>query len=231
MPSDRPTTVARTDGTARGAPLQVPADPNRVTWPAILVAVSLGFGTLIAVLLLILPGAIVARAAQLTWPIAVAVGPALTYGVVGLAIIPFGALGIPWNAWTALAGAGRGDRRRGEFAGAVRPLPRHRRRSADGVAAAGADGGRRGPAGRPADRLRRLPRDAALAVHPEHLGRGLARQHDPLHPRHRPGVVDPHGRAAQRRNPRAAVLPVDVPRAGRGARSAHRRRTHHRATP
>ena len=56
-----------------------------------------------AVLLLVLPGAIVARAARLTWPIAVAVGPALTYGVVGLVIIPFGALGIPWNALTALA--------------------------------------------------------------------------------------------------------------------------------
>ncbi|EUA24612.1 conserved transmembrane domain protein [Mycobacterium xenopi 3993] len=48
------------------------------------------------------PGAIVARSAQLTWPIAVAAGPALTYGVVALAIIPFGALGIVWNAWTAL---------------------------------------------------------------------------------------------------------------------------------
>ena len=28
--------------------------------------------------------------------------PRLTYGVVALAIVPFGALGIPWNAWTAL---------------------------------------------------------------------------------------------------------------------------------
>ncbi|MDT5250451.1 MAG: D-galactosaminyltransferase, partial [Mycobacterium sp.] len=42
-----------------------------------------------------------ARAAQLTWPVAVAVGPALTYGVVALAILPMGAIGIPWNAWTA----------------------------------------------------------------------------------------------------------------------------------
>jgi hypothetical protein len=33
----------------------------------------------------------------------VAVGPALTYGVVALAIIPYGAIGIPWNGWTALA--------------------------------------------------------------------------------------------------------------------------------
>ena len=64
--------------------------------------VSLGFGVLIALFLLVLPGAIVARVGQLTWPTAVAVGPALTYGVVALSIVPFGALGIPWNAWTAL---------------------------------------------------------------------------------------------------------------------------------
>ncbi|WP_454561453.1 DUF6541 family protein [Mycobacterium haemophilum] len=64
---------------------------------------GLCFGTLIALFLLIAPGTIVARVAQLTWPIAIAVGPALTYGVIALAIIPFGALGIPWNGWTALA--------------------------------------------------------------------------------------------------------------------------------
>lgn len=61
------------------------------------------FGTLIALVVLIAPGAIVARIAQLSWPIAIAAGPALTYGVVALAIIPYGALGIPWNGWTALA--------------------------------------------------------------------------------------------------------------------------------
>src|SRR5271156_2799424 len=65
--------------------------------------VGLWFGTLNALLLLIVPGAIVARIAQLTWPITIAVGPALTFGVVALAIIPFGAIGIPWNGWTALA--------------------------------------------------------------------------------------------------------------------------------
>ena len=64
---------------------------------------NFGFGVLIAVLLLTLPGAVVARAGRLSWPVAIAVGPALTYGVVGLAIIPLGALGIPWNALTALA--------------------------------------------------------------------------------------------------------------------------------
>jgi hypothetical protein len=57
---------------------------------------------LVALFLLIIPGAIVGRTAQLTWPVAVAVGPALTYGVVALAILPMGAVGIPWNGWTAL---------------------------------------------------------------------------------------------------------------------------------
>src|SRR6201998_933906 len=65
--------------------------------------VGLWFGTLVALFLLITPGTIVARITQLTWPVAIAVGPALTYGVVALTIIPFGALGIPWNGWTALA--------------------------------------------------------------------------------------------------------------------------------
>jgi len=53
-------------------------------------------------LLLVIPGAIVARIGRLAWPAAVAVGPALTYGIVALAIVPYGALGVPWNAWTAL---------------------------------------------------------------------------------------------------------------------------------
>jgi D-galactosaminyltransferase len=64
--------------------------------------VSLASGILVALLLLVTPGAIIARASQLTWPIAVAVGPALTYGTVALAILPLGAIGIPWNLWTAL---------------------------------------------------------------------------------------------------------------------------------
>ncbi|WP_170220053.1 DUF6541 family protein [Mycolicibacterium hodleri] len=63
---------------------------------------SLASGVLVALLLLVIPGAIVARTAQLSWPIAVAVGPALTYGTVALAILPMGALGIPWNLGTAL---------------------------------------------------------------------------------------------------------------------------------
>ncbi len=65
-------------------------------------AVSLAYGALPALLLLIAPGSLVGIAARLPWPVAVAVGPALTYGVVGLSIIPLGAVGLPWNAWTAL---------------------------------------------------------------------------------------------------------------------------------
>jgi D-galactosaminyltransferase len=64
--------------------------------------VSFASGVLVALLLLVVPGAIVARTAQLTWPSSVAVGPALTYGVVAFAILPMGAVGVPWNAWTAL---------------------------------------------------------------------------------------------------------------------------------
>ncbi|MBO0883947.1 MAG: hypothetical protein J2P17_27165, partial [Mycobacterium sp.] len=56
-----------------------PGHPGSHTSP-----VGLTFGILIALFLLIVPGAIVARSAQLTWPIAVAIGPALTYGVVAL---------------------------------------------------------------------------------------------------------------------------------------------------
>ena len=63
---------------------------------------SFGSGVLAALVLLVAPGAIVARTARLAWPAAVAVGPAVTYGVVALAIVPYGALGIPWNGWTAL---------------------------------------------------------------------------------------------------------------------------------
>ena len=63
---------------------------------------NFGFGVLIAVLLLAIPGAVVARAGGVRWPLAIAVGPALTYGVVGLVTVPFGAIGTKWNALSAL---------------------------------------------------------------------------------------------------------------------------------
>lgn len=63
---------------------------------------SFGYGVLLALALLVVPGAIIARCGGLHWPAAVAVAPALTYGAVAMAIVPFGALGVPWNAGTAL---------------------------------------------------------------------------------------------------------------------------------
>ncbi|AFM19656.1 hypothetical protein Mycch_4968 [Mycolicibacterium chubuense NBB4] len=63
---------------------------------------SFGYGVLVALALLVAPGAIIARCGGLRWAAAVATGPALTYGAVAMAIVPFGALGVPWNAGTAL---------------------------------------------------------------------------------------------------------------------------------
>jgi D-galactosaminyltransferase len=88
--------------TVAGFPLR-PRRPERGHPASHTSRVGLCFGTLIALFLLIVPGAIVGRITQLTWPIAIAVAPVLTYGVVAAAIIPFGAVGIPWNGWTALA--------------------------------------------------------------------------------------------------------------------------------
>jgi hypothetical protein len=51
------------------------------------------------------PGTLIGVAAGLRWPIAVAIGPALTWGVVGLAIVPLGLIGWPWNGWTAVFAA------------------------------------------------------------------------------------------------------------------------------
>lgn len=67
---------------------------------------NFGTGTLTAILLLILPGALVGRAGGLRTVPALALGPALTYGVAGLAIVPFGALGIRWTAVSATAALG-----------------------------------------------------------------------------------------------------------------------------
>lgn len=63
----------------------------------------MGVGVLCAVILMTAPGAVLALAVRLRWTLALAVGPALTYGIAGVAILPFGAVGIPWNAWTAAA--------------------------------------------------------------------------------------------------------------------------------
>ena len=95
---------------------------------------SLALGVLPALLLLIVPGALVGTAARLPWPVAVAVGPALTYGVVGLAIVPLGAIGRPWNAWTALFAVAVVA---GAVAGLRLVLSRYRDRDAERLAVSG----------------------------------------------------------------------------------------------
>ena len=95
---------------------------------------SLALGVLPALLLLIVSGALVGTAARLPWPIAVAVGPALTYGVVGLAIVPLGAIGWPWNAWTALFAMAVVT---GAVAGLRVVLSRYRDRDAERLAVSG----------------------------------------------------------------------------------------------
>ena len=193
--------------------------------------VGLWIGTLLALFLLITPGTIVARITQLTWPVAIAVGPALTYGVVALAIIPFGALEIPWNGWTALATLAVVCVR---HTGLQLLSARYRDTEAE------SRGIGRWPAvlvaagvllGAALIMWAGLSRPHALAVHSEHLGRGLARQRGALHSRHGPGVVHTHGRAPQRRDPPGAVLPFGVPRADRGVLPAQRRGPHHRLHP
>lgn len=108
---------------------------------------NFGAGVLIAILLLTVPGAVIARAAGLRWAPAIAVGPALTYGVVGLAIVPFGATGIRWNALSALlafaacAVVSLGfrilTRRHGTPAPVARPRPGWRPDWPEGLVAAG----------------------------------------------------------------------------------------------
>jgi hypothetical protein len=84
-----------------------------------------------ALLLLVAPGAIVAKAGGLRLPVAMAVAPALTYGVVGLAIVPFGAIGVPWN-WLSAAFAVLVSS--GLVAGLRRVLARYRDRPAETLA-------------------------------------------------------------------------------------------------
>ena len=109
-------------------------------------------------------------------------------------------------------------------------LARFRDRDAERLAVARSRTGGRGGRGarRRTDRFRSKSRHPALAVDSEHLGLGLACEHHQVHPGHRPGVADAHGRTAQCRDARRAVLPVHVPRARRVAVPTHRGGSHHR---
>ncbi|MBB4853799.1 hypothetical protein HNP40_001179 [Mycobacteroides chelonae] len=62
---------------------------------------SFAFGVAAALLLLFIPGWLIGRACGLPTHSAAATAPALTYGLVGLCIVAFGSIGIPWNSLSA----------------------------------------------------------------------------------------------------------------------------------
>ncbi|GAC67581.1 DUF6541 family protein [Gordonia soli] len=57
--------------------------------------------TLLTALILVVPGAVVARRAGLPWPVAVAAGPPVTFTIVSLATVLYGVIGFEWNLVTA----------------------------------------------------------------------------------------------------------------------------------
>ena len=112
--------------------------------------------------------------------------------------------------------SGRRHRRRCGFANGFEALQGHRGGATVDIARPRSRRRRGRRARRGLDRAGGGQGSSALAVDTQHMGRRLARQHGSLDPRHRTGVADAYGRAPQRRNPRRAVLPVDVPRRRRG---------------
>ncbi|MBF9434469.1 DUF6541 family protein [Mycobacteroides chelonae] len=62
---------------------------------------SFAFGVATALLLLFIPGWLIGRAFGLPTHSAAVTAPALTYGLVGLCIVTFGSIGIPWNSVSA----------------------------------------------------------------------------------------------------------------------------------
>ncbi|OHU21032.1 hypothetical protein BKG76_09965 [Mycobacteroides franklinii] len=62
---------------------------------------SFAFGVAAALLLLFIPGWLIGRAFGLPTHSAVVTAPTLTYGLVGLCIVVFGSIGIPWNSLSA----------------------------------------------------------------------------------------------------------------------------------
>lgn len=94
--------------------------------------------TVVTAVILIVPGALVGRRMSLPWPVAVAAGAPLTFGMIGIFTVLYGALSIPWNVGTAAVMVGvswlvawgwdLGTRRFGALAPAaaaeVRPISR-----------------------------------------------------------------------------------------------------------
>jgi hypothetical protein len=57
--------------------------------------------TVVTAVIMIVPGALVGRRMSLPWPVAVAAGAPLTFGMVGIFTVLYGAVSIPWNVGTA----------------------------------------------------------------------------------------------------------------------------------
>ncbi|MGV9860698.1 DUF6541 family protein [Gordonia sp. NPDC003425] len=60
--------------------------------------------SVVTAVLLIVPGALVGRRMTLPWPVAIAAGPPITFAVVHVLTVLYGAVGIEWNLLTALLG-------------------------------------------------------------------------------------------------------------------------------
>ena len=58
--------------------------------------------TVVTAVIMIVPGALVGRRMSLPWPVAVAAGAPLTFGMIGLFTVLYGVVSIPWNLLTAL---------------------------------------------------------------------------------------------------------------------------------
>jgi hypothetical protein len=57
--------------------------------------------TVVTAVIMIVPGALVGRRMSLPWPVAVAAGAPLTFGMVGIFTVLYGVVSIPWNLGTA----------------------------------------------------------------------------------------------------------------------------------
>ena len=58
--------------------------------------------TVVTAVIMIVPGALVGRRMSLPWPVAVAAGAPLTFGMIGVFTVLYGIVSIPWNLLTAL---------------------------------------------------------------------------------------------------------------------------------
>ena len=58
--------------------------------------------SVVTVVLLIVPGACVGRRMTLSWPVAIAAGAPITFAIVSVATVLYGAIGFEWNVITAL---------------------------------------------------------------------------------------------------------------------------------